>query len=271
MRAERRPPLLLAPLLAVCATAGVAAAGSITINMTSTVTYEENQLVLQLQVGNTGDEAAHSVTPGVRFLDHETRGKTRESLGPNEKLDVTLRAPAEGLGVGRWPFRVVVDYTDANQYPFQALHVALLSLGNSPPPRIAIPKMTVPPLATTGRVTVQLKNLAAVARKATVKVFVPDDMEVTSPVSEIDLAPWGETEARLDVANRTALAGSRYPVFAAVEYDEQGIHYTLVAQDVVAIVSARAFLSRWLVWGGAVLVAGWLGFLGWRLRGRRSD
>src|SRR5262249_21372745 len=136
MRAERRLTLLPILLLVVCAPGGVAEAGSITITMTSTAAYEDDQLVLGLQVGNTGDEAAHSVTPGLRFLDQQIRGKPQESLGPNEKLQTPLRAPAANLGVGRWPFRVVVDYTDANQYPFQALHVALLSLGNSPPPRI---------------------------------------------------------------------------------------------------------------------------------------
>jgi hypothetical protein len=97
-------------------------------------------LAVKIKVSNTGDEAASSVTPVLRMGDKETRGTRRESLGPNESMEDTLNLATGDLGPGRWPFRVAVDYTDANQYPFQALHVALLTVGNPSPARIALPE-----------------------------------------------------------------------------------------------------------------------------------
>jgi hypothetical protein len=48
--------------------------------------------------------------------------------------------------------------------------------------------------------------------------------------------------------NRTALAGSRYPLFVAAEYDDGETHHAVVAQGVVSIISPRAFVSTWLWW-----------------------
>src|SRR5262245_22190082 len=103
-------------LSAVCG-ASQALAGSITINMTTAVSYRDGNLAVDLQVSNSGDEAARSVVPILRFRDKEVRGTRRDALAPNEKLQATLAAPAPDLGTGRFPFRVAVDYTDANQYP----------------------------------------------------------------------------------------------------------------------------------------------------------
>ena len=61
--------------------------------------------------------------------------------------------------------------------------------------------------------------------------------------------------------NRTALAGSRYPVFVAVEYEDGGTHQSVVAQGIVDIVAPRKFLEEnqmFLLAGAALLVALWI-------------
>ena len=75
------------------------------------------------------------------------------------------------------------------------------------------------------------------------------------------------------MVNRTALAGSRYPVFVAVEYDDGGMHQSVVAQGIVEIVAPRNFWEanqRLLIGGAGVLVALWLVLVVRRATSRRA-
>ena len=249
--------------------ASLALAGSITINMTTRTELTDKELSVDLGVGNSGDEAAGSVVPTLRLRDGEVRAQREDSLAPGARIERKMVIPADDLGDGRWPFRVAVSYTDQNQYPFQALHVSLITRGNPLPAKVAVTRMEITPLESYAAVSMNLKNLAGVERAASITLFAPEDIEVQGGASHVKLAPWGEEIVHFDITNRTALAGSRYPVFAAVEYDEPGTHHTVVAQSTVEIRTPRAFLPRLLVGVVVALLILWA-VLAWRMRARRS-
>jgi len=265
----------LVVLLAVAA--GPAAAKSISISITPRVELQNDAVVAQVGVKNGGDEAALSVSASLFFRDQQVRGQVRPELAPQQAMDVTLSIPAAGLQTGRWPYRVAIDYTDANQYPFQALHAGILTVGTPPLSKVAIPSVNAPPLSSTGRLRVHLKNLAGVARTATVRGAAPEGIEITTPPAEVALAPWGEADVEHGLVNRTALAGSRYPIFVTVEYEEDGVHQAIIGQGMVEIRASQSFFETWKVafWiGAAVFVLIWLGILAWRLtapRQRRAE
>ena len=81
----------------------------------------------------------------------------------------------------------------------------------------------------------RVKNLSAVERRVTVSVLGPEAIEVTQTGAEIQLEPWEEKDLSVRLTNRAALAGSRYPLFVAVEYEDGAVHQALVAQTTVAI------------------------------------
>ena len=252
-------------------TAGPAAATNISITLAPTVEVSGGTFTLRVKVGNQGDEAAQSVTPTLHFRDAETRGQTKPSLGPNESFEDALSLPVGDAKPGRWPFRLTVDYTDANQYPFQALQVSAVLVGQPPPPKMSVPEVKAEPLSTTGAVRVRLKNLAGVARTAAVSVLVPEGLEVPDGVPQVPLAAWEEKAVSAKLVNRTALAGSRYPVYVTVEYDEDGAHQAVIQQAVVEIVTAQSFLARQrtLLWAGAVALGLiWVTMILWRVSGR---
>ena len=257
-------------LLLVGLGASPALAGSITINMTTRADLGAEELSVNLSVGNTGDEAAGTVVPILRLRDREVRAQREDSLAPGARIERTMVIPAADVTEGRWPFRVAVSYTDQNQYPFQALHVALVTRGNPLPAKVAVTRMEITPLESSATVTLRVKNLAGVERTAAVTLFAPEDVEIESPAAQVKLDPWAEELVHFDMTNRTALAGSRYPVFASVEYDEPGTHHTVVGQSAVEVRSPRAFLPRLLVWVVGALLLGWIGILVWRWRGRRA-
>jgi hypothetical protein len=264
-------------LLVVCAAvvlAGTAGAGTISISISQAARIQDDNLIVDVKVGNSGDEAALSVTPVLRFGDKEVRGKGKASLEPKTSFDETLTLPVGSLGEGRWPYRLAVDYTDQNQYPFQALQTQAAITGNPAPAKVAVPAITSQDISGSGTLTVTVKNLTPDQRTAKLSVLVPDGLEATSPVREVALDGWKEESVSIPITNRSALVGSRYPVFVTAEYDDGAVHQAAVAQSVVAVVGSNTFFDRnaRIMRNGAIaLVVGWLLLTVWKMVRRGGD
>jgi hypothetical protein len=103
---------------------------------------------------------------------------------------------------------------------------------------------------------------------------VPDSLEITQKIPAVSLSGWEEKTISTQVVNRTALAGSRLPVFVIVEYDDGPTHQAVVSQGLIEIVPMGSFFARQriLLWVVAlILLLGWGGFiLGRVLRRRRG-
>jgi hypothetical protein len=253
-----RVRITAAAALLACLGASPARAGSISISMTATAEMKDGALTVGLKIKNSGDEAAGSVVAVLRLQDREARGTRRDSLGPGETIEESLTLSATDLGPGRWPFRVATDYTDANQYPFEALHVAVATVGQPPLAKVAVPEIAIPSLSDSGTAAFKVKNLAGTARDASVTVFVPDGLETPDGVQKVALPAWETKDVRVQLVNRTALAGSRYPIFVAVEYDEDGVHQALVSSTTVEIQPHKALISRGLLYVVGALIVAWL-------------
>jgi hypothetical protein len=256
-------------LLAVLAGAVPAVAGSISIGLTPVPILQDGKLTVALTVGNSGDEAARAVSPVLRLRDREARGATHDALAPRQTLEETLSLPAADLGSGTWPYRLAVDYTDANSYPFQALHVATVTSGNVPPAKIAVQEISAARFSASTTLHMRVKNLSPNQRTMTVAVYVPEGLEVDGGLPAFELGPWEQRDLSTRVINRTVLAGSRYPVFVTAEYDDGSLHQAVVGFGLVEIIPAGSFFSEQrnlLSIAAVVLVAGWLVILGWRAR-----
>src|SRR2546428_9828429 len=158
----RRPHWLVlvgAPALALCPP-GPAVAGSISISILPVVELREGALSAQVKVSNVGDEAAQSVAAVLVFGEHKARGEIHPSLAPGASMDATLSLAVGDLGTGRWPYQVAVDYTDANQYPFQAIHLGLITVGSPPPAKMAGSGVKAGPPSHTGPAPLPPHNLA---------------------------------------------------------------------------------------------------------------
>src|SRR5262249_22224260 len=117
------------------------------------------------------------------------------------------------------------------------------------------------------------KHPPADPRTARVSVFVPEGLEATDPVRELKLDGWKQQDLTVPITNRTALAGSRYPVFVVAEYDDGAVHESTVAQGMVSVIETQSFFSRntrflWI--GAGVLVALWLAIVVIRGVGRSA-
>lgn len=260
--------------IALCLATASAAAKTISIIITTSAEFRGGMLTVNLTIRNLGDETANSVKPTLHFRDREARGTGVPSLAPNASLQEMLTIPAPELTPGRWPYRVSVDYTDTNQYPFQALQVLALAIGDPPPAKVAVSQIGNIRVADSGSLSVTFKNLAGASHTAVVRVVVPDSLEITQQqLPALSLSGWEEKTISTQVVNRTALAGSRLPAFVIVEYDDGPTHQAVVSHGLIEIVSKGSFFAGLGVplWAVAlILLLGWGGFiLAWRLRRRR--
>jgi hypothetical protein len=244
-------------VLAACLgfVASGAAAGTINLRIETSAEIRDDQLVVVVGLSNSGDEAAIALTPDLHFRGEAVQGTRVPSLPPGGSVEQTLVLPAGGPGAGRWPFQLGLSYTDTNQYPFEALHAATVEMGTPPPARVAVVRFEPVSVSGTGDLEVQLKNLSEVPRSVRLGVLVPGVLEAAEPADEIALEAWEERPVTVQLTNRTALAGSSYPVFVALEYDDGPVHQTLLARSEVAVVEEEARPSRFgrLLWIGAAV------------------
>ena len=250
--------------------ASPAGAKSISITMAPTAQLTDGTLSVKLTVSNRGDEAAQTVVPTLRFLDQQARGQGRSALGPNESMEETLTVPAANLGTGRWPFRVAIDYTDANQYPFQAMHVATVETGSTPPAKVVVQEIQAPALSSSGSFNVKLKNVSGNPRNVAVGVVVPEGSRSPARRCRCRSLPGRRrpSPGRSSIARRSPAAGTRSS--SRCEYDDGSTHQTAVAQGIVEIMAPRSFFAqrqRALWVGAGILVALWIGFILWRRPG----
>lgn len=246
-------------------------AGTIAFEVSHRAELRDGELRVAATLNNGGDETAHSVTPTLRFRGAEVRGATQAVLPPGQPHEVSLVLPVAELGDGHWPYEISVDYADANLYPFQALSLAVLTVGSPPLAKVAITPVESPVLAGQAKLSVKLKNVSATEQRLSLRVLAPEAIEASGQGGELVLGPWQELEIPVQLTNRAALVGSRYPIFLAVEYEDGPVHQALVAHTMVEIGAEAGPLGAGArrLWIGAGLLAVVVAGLVWFRRLRR--
>jgi hypothetical protein len=252
------------PLCGVVAAATPTFAGTISLSTEVTTTLKPGAVTVAVKVTNSGDEAAQTVVPTLRFAGKDTRLPGIASLPPRQTMDASVELPFAQATPGQWPLVTTVDYADNNGYPFQALQVSLVSSPGALPALIAIVGMDAEPVHTTGRIRVRLKSLSDGAQSVRPQMYLPRGLELAAPVEPLSLSPWAEAELSAGILNRAALAGSRYPAFLTVEYDDAAGHHAAIGHSVLEIRAPRASTARYAWIAAAALVLAWLALLAWR-------
>lgn len=246
-----------------------AAAGSIAISVSTSAAMRNSGLAVAARVANSGSESAESVHVTLSFAGHVRSGRVHRRLPPGGSFAEELAVPAS-VPPGRWPYEVRVDYADPHHYAFQALQVGLVSTGGVPPPSIRLDSVGAGAVARSGVVRVRVVNTGKGARRVAATVVVPRELGPPQRARWVTLAGGEKKTLEISISNRGALPGSRYPVFAVLEYDEGGLHQAVIGRAIVAVVAPQAFLVRWRhqLWAGAAgLVAIWAALgAGWLVR-----
>src|SRR5437762_2253586 len=97
------------------------------------------------------------------------------------------------------------------------------------------------------------------------------DAALSLPVGELGTGHW-PYQIAIDYTD-----ANQYPLFAEVQYDDEGVHQAVAGQGIVEIEAAHSYFEvrrTWFWIAAGVLVALWVGILLWRglaARSRRAE
>jgi len=256
-------------VLALAVVLGACGGAHADLGMTlSTEASVGETVTVSVTATNSGDEAAHALVPELRLQSTIRRGDAVTNLDVGARTTWQLSLPPPSTP-GTFPLTVRLSYADGRGRPSAADQVRVIGT----PGTMVAPvtgTLLVEPTAAHGTATLTLTNptLAPVAGRV---VPVLPARFTTEPDSiPAQIPAQGDTVVTFVVENSDVPPGSNFPLYALFEYDQRGIHHTVLAETALRVVApVPAGSVPPLVVGGLALAVA-LGLLGvaWRRAAR---
>jgi len=261
-----------------------ASAGVITISSRSVITVQRGESELRLsgyyEINNKGDESARETVLHLELNGWSWRSAAMDvAPGAAARWDIAVSAPLTALGCGgdaacagldlpahgSIPMRVLREYQDANGRRFSAPEVILLKVPAPGGRGVAQPAVDVKAAARfegsgesySGRISLAAEAAGGRAGgtapervRAALSFFSARELGLPPPVL-LELAPGETVERHAAIAASSALAGSVYPVFAVVQWEDSGFRRSALAAGALKITPKR----RLPYYGAALLMA----------------
>ncbi|MFH1126105.1 MAG: NEW3 domain-containing protein [Candidatus Altiarchaeota archaeon] len=208
------------------------------INTTST---EAN-----ITITNQGDEPAFDVIVEPTF----PTGFTGEqinigNINPNQTVVRTLKIgiPSDATP-GRYSMGLLMRYNDVNSYPFTFVTPVKFFYKTAVQSNIW-GSMNEVELSGDEKETLTLKiqNRDDKQRQVSIRLYAPNQIAVDEKDKSITLAPNSETTIDFTVSSIGALPGGDYFVFAILDYDEEGKHYSVPSNGRIMTAKERSFMG----------------------------
>ncbi|MBI3413320.1 MAG: hypothetical protein HY051_04530 [Candidatus Aenigmarchaeota archaeon] len=206
-------------------------------------------------LSNTGDEPAFSVQTSVKSANAEFPTLFTAKLEPNQQVDTffTVNLTKELLP-GRYPVAIITEYTDANNYPFSAVSTSYLVYKERTSSEISsfLEDVKVPKGGKAG-IKLKIINRDSGGRNAKIDFFVPKELFAGGYNKNVSLRPGEQKTVDAEISSLSALQGSTYTIFATVEYEDSGKHYSSFSRGLVNITNDAGLFSNITI-AAAVLV-----------------
>jgi hypothetical protein len=223
----------------------------------------------EVTIRNQGDEAAYDVSISIKLpqgLSAEDIFIGRLEAGGSYKGAVTIETQGE-VSEGVYPSVLLVNYKDANSYPFSALA----------PFQVVYRKRTssnvfgiLEEVTLSGdkreTITLSIKNPDQEPHDLGIRLYLPKELNVDEPGKSVTMEPLGERPVDFQISSFSALPGSSYVVFASLTYEEDGEAYSSFARGTVLIEEERKLFSNTILIPALILLL--MVFLFFQLRGR---
>lgn len=211
------------------------------ISIQSAITAADNKVIIK--VTNLGDEAAYSVQLGLEANNEKTASSIKNQLRVRESFEWGAPLNFESKNPGKYPLILTISYQDANSYPFSAISVSSLDYKQATISDIAAAIKNIE-LSDKGMLELKIKNTGESAKDANIRLIAPKELTANKDKLSEKLPAKSEMPVDFEIEKFSALTGSSYAVFAVVEYDEGGKHYTSTATGVVKITAKKNIFTN---------------------------
>ena len=158
-----------------------------------------------------------------------------DQLNGNFTINMSKDAPP-----GRYPIIILTKYYDSNMYPFSTLSKFLFTYKNEVNSDLygIIPEMEVNEDGSNAK-TLTLRNLDDRPHDIEITLYLPIELKGGLNNNNITLEPRGEKNIEIYIESFGALSKSNYAIFASLEYEEQGYHYSTFTNGIVKITEKK--------------------------------
>ncbi len=213
----------------------VATPGVIALQITASARHQDTTSEVDVTVANVGDEPAESLQVHVDFDGLRRSGVVAPRLPANDTREETIRFVTPGILPGRHPMIIIVEYTDANGYPLSAVSYATLIVAKDRPPTLGSSLESIE-LFETGEMALRVTNLGEQAREVEARLVLPRELAFDPGGTSFALDRLESHTEVIRVRNHAALSGSTYPVFALLEYQEDGQNACVFVPATITVV-----------------------------------
>jgi len=245
------------------------------ISLTTTISTDimtENTTKVNVKLVNSGDEAAYNVQISLITENFQTNPIFVVVLNPNNPFEGNFTLDLEDkILPGNYPIVVLVDYADANGYPFSSVSPTSIVYKTLTSSKVS---GVTQELSLTGKETkkfiLTIRNLDDLPHDVDVKLILPRELKVNDEERRISIQSKEEKELSFDVSSFGALPGSSYVALATMEYDDDNSHYSSIARGMINIgKESSTVLPEWIyIVGILILIAI---FILYQFKGKKNE
>jgi hypothetical protein len=196
-----------------------------------------NKTDVKVELENLGDESAYNLQISLINDFFKTDEANIKELTPNNPLKIVLNATLiKTITEGRYPAFVLVDYTDANDYPFSSVSPTYIVYKTQTVSKIS---GLINGVSLTGKeskkLTLSIRNIDDKEHEVTVKLILPREITTDSEEKTVNIGTKEEKTLEFEVSSLSAISGSNYVVITSMEYEDKGLHYSSVASGTIKI------------------------------------
>ncbi|MBD3416561.1 MAG: hypothetical protein GF416_05440 [Candidatus Altiarchaeales archaeon] len=188
---------------------------------------------------NLGDEPAYDVQASLLLPDgFQAQPVFIGLLQPNTPSTQAFSISIDESNIpGTYPIVVKTHYADANAYPFTTVYPFVVHYKQPAPTKVRglVKEVSLPPEKKRDLV-LEVTNLDAKPQTVSVRLYLPDEIVADQYETEISLDAQGTGSVSIPIKAFGALPGSTYVVFASLEYEEAGLHYSILSGGMVKVV-----------------------------------
>jgi hypothetical protein len=233
-----------------------AIAGVITIETETSVTVTGDLLEVSVTTRNKGDESAYNVQVHLILFGERKSGPVKAQLDKGKQEKTAFENTISGLKKGRYPLVVLVDFYDANQYPFSAVSCPTFFLKEDANADLICFGKDIS-IEESGRLGFKIRNPGSEPKAIRARLILPKELSTPTSQADLRIDAGKEETINFDIKNFSALSGASYPVFCSFEYDSKDTHFTAIAKSLVTIrKNENWFSSTKGYWIGAAIILG---------------
>ena len=234
------------------------------ISITTTVSTErivrDNETPVNLTIVNSGDEPAYDVL--VSLITSEGLDSNElfpGKLNPNEPYSGEFKIKIdENVTPGAYNIGVITDYKDANGYPFSAISTFSFIIKEPTFSRVTtkISEITLGDKETKD-LKLSIRNFDDKPHSIQVELFLPRELRSDKEKKTLVIDKKSDEEISFSISSFGALPRSNYVIFATINYEEEGLHYSSSSSGIIHVVEQKGFdIPSWIPI--AIVIPSWI-------------